>query len=98
MAAAASDLESKAKAAFVDDDFELAVDLYSQAIDVGPATADLYADRAQAHIKLGSYTGTCLPLSRTLLRLDSLAYVKICLEGVDEIEMFVCCSWRSRCV
>nr|CAB3473638.1 unnamed protein product [Digitaria exilis] len=53
---AASDLESKAKEAFVDDDFELAAELYTQAIDAGPATADLYADRAQAHIKLGNYT------------------------------------------
>uniref|UniRef100_A0A453F2Y5 Uncharacterized protein n=1 Tax=Aegilops tauschii subsp. strangulata TaxID=200361 RepID=A0A453F2Y5_AEGTS len=55
-AAAASDLESKAKEAFVDDDFELAAELYTQAIEAGPATAELYADRAQAHIKLGSYT------------------------------------------
>jgi suppressor of G2 allele of SKP1 len=55
-AAAASDLESKAKEAFVDDDFELAAELYNQAIEAGPATAELYADRAQAHIKLGSYT------------------------------------------
>uniref|UniRef100_J3L214 Uncharacterized protein n=1 Tax=Oryza brachyantha TaxID=4533 RepID=J3L214_ORYBR len=54
--AAASDLESKAKEAFVDDDFELAAELYTQAIDAGPATAELYADRAQAHIKLGNYT------------------------------------------
>ncbi|KAK3161329.1 hypothetical protein QOZ80_1BG0075800 [Eleusine coracana subsp. coracana] len=53
---AASDLASKAKEAFVDDDFELAADLYTQAIEAGPATADLYADRAQAHIKLGNYT------------------------------------------
>jgi len=54
---AASDLGGKAKEAFVDDDFELAAELYTQAIDTGPATADLYADRAQAHIKLGNYTG-----------------------------------------
>jgi suppressor of G2 allele of SKP1 len=53
---AASDLASKAKEAFVDDDFELAAELYTQAIDAGPATAELYADRAQAHIKLGNYT------------------------------------------
>ncbi|KAL5222104.1 hypothetical protein ABZP36_026817 [Zizania latifolia] len=55
-AAAALDLESKAKAAFVDDDFELAAELYTQAIEAAPATAELYADRAQAHIKLGNYT------------------------------------------
>ncbi|XP_010261391.1 PREDICTED: protein SGT1 homolog [Nelumbo nucifera] len=52
----ATDLEKKAKEAFVDDNFELAVDLYTQAIDMDPNNADLYADRAQANIKLKSYT------------------------------------------
>ena len=70
---AASDLGSKAKEAFVDDDFELAAELYTQAIDAGPATADLYADRAQAHIKLGNYTGKAAlfpyPASAPTLRL-----------------------------
>jgi hypothetical protein len=74
MAAAASDLESKAKEAFVDDDFELAADLYTQAIEVGPPTAELYADRAQAHIKLGSYTGECLPP----LRSPAARFVRLC--------------------
>uniref|UniRef100_A0A0E0GQI9 Uncharacterized protein n=1 Tax=Oryza nivara TaxID=4536 RepID=A0A0E0GQI9_ORYNI len=36
----------KAMAAFVDDDFELATELYTQAIEASPATAELYADRA----------------------------------------------------
>ncbi len=74
--AAASDLESKAKAAFVDDDFELAAELYTQAIEASPATAELYADRAQAHIKLGNYTGNpSLAISPFLpfLRLDWFA-------------------------
>lgn len=53
----ASDLEKKAKEAFVDDDFELAVDLYTQALELDPNNALLYADRAQAHIKLDSFTG-----------------------------------------
>ncbi|KAJ1704438.1 hypothetical protein LUZ63_004217 [Rhynchospora breviuscula] len=52
----ASDLEKKAKEAFVDDDFELAVDLYSQALELDPTNALLYADRAQAYIKLDSFT------------------------------------------
>jgi thioredoxin-like negative regulator of GroEL len=77
---AASDLASKAKEAFVDDDFELAAELYTQAIDAGPATAELYADRAQAHIKLGNYTGACpralprLPLAARAspVRFDSI--------------------------
>lgn len=50
----ASDLEAKAKEAFVDDHYELAVELLTQAIAISPS-AELYADRAQANIKLGSY-------------------------------------------
>ncbi|WCJ36739.1 hypothetical protein M5689_017920 [Euphorbia peplus] len=48
----ASDLERKAKEAFVDENFELAADLLTQAITLKPNTAELYADRAQANIKL----------------------------------------------
>ncbi|KAF8412187.1 hypothetical protein HHK36_000147 [Tetracentron sinense] len=53
----ASDLEKSAKEAFVDDNFDLAVDLYTQAIEMDPKNADLFADRAQANIKLKNYTG-----------------------------------------
>ncbi|CAI0402979.1 unnamed protein product [Linum tenue] len=52
----ASDLENKAKEAFIDDHFQLAADLYSQAIDLNPKSAELFADRAQANIKLGNLT------------------------------------------
>ncbi|KAJ0986305.1 hypothetical protein J5N97_004661 [Dioscorea zingiberensis] len=52
----ATDLEKRAKAAFVDDDFELAAELYGQAIDLDPNNADLFADRAQANIKRESFT------------------------------------------
>ncbi|KAJ3683088.1 hypothetical protein LUZ60_013315 [Juncus effusus] len=52
----ASDLERKAKEAFVDDDFELAVELYTQALELDPSSAILFADRAQAYIKLDSFT------------------------------------------
>ncbi|KAK5785536.1 hypothetical protein PVK06_040130 [Gossypium arboreum] len=54
--AMASDLETKAKEAFIDDHFELALDLYSQAIQLNPKNAELYADRAQANIKLNNLT------------------------------------------
>ncbi|KAE8664037.1 Protein SGT1-like protein [Hibiscus syriacus] len=50
----ASALETKAKEAFIDDHFELALDLYSQAIEQNPKQAELYADRAQANIKLNN--------------------------------------------
>ncbi|KAL6581483.1 Cochaperone protein [Orobanche minor] len=53
---ASSDLEAKAKEAFIDDHFELAVDLYSQAIALSPNNAELFADRAQANIKLQNFT------------------------------------------
>lgn len=54
----ASDFETRAKEAFIDDHFELAVELYSQAIDINPKSAELLADRAQAHIKLKNFTGS----------------------------------------
>ena len=53
----ASDLEVKAKEAFVEDHFELAVELLSQAITLDPLKPEFYADRAQAHIKLNNFTG-----------------------------------------
>nr|GLL28195.1 protein SGT1 homolog [Ipomoea trifida] len=52
----ASDLEHKAKQAFIDDHFELAVDLYTQAIGMSPNNAELFSDRAQANIKLQNFT------------------------------------------
>lgn len=63
----ASDLEAKAKEAFVEDHFELAVDLLSQAINLEPNKAELYADRAQGNIKLNNLTGTLsLPSFKSL--------------------------------
>lgn len=53
----ATELAEKAKEAFVDDNFQLAADLYSKAIDLNPKSADLFADRAQANIKLHNFTG-----------------------------------------
>ncbi|KAI9160299.1 hypothetical protein LWI28_006951 [Acer negundo] len=52
----ATDLKERAMDAFVDDHLELAVDLYSQAIAISPTNAELFADRAQANIKLKNLT------------------------------------------
>lgn len=52
----ASDLEKKAKEAFIDDHFELAVSLYTEAINISPKSPDLYVDRAQANIKSNNFT------------------------------------------
>ncbi|GFP93725.1 protein sgt1 homolog [Phtheirospermum japonicum] len=54
---ASSDLETQAKEAFIADHFELAADLYSQAIALSPNNPELFADRAQANIKLQNFTG-----------------------------------------
>ncbi|XP_047342832.1 protein SGT1 homolog isoform X2 [Impatiens glandulifera] len=62
----ALNLENKAKEAFIDDHFELAVDLYSQAIEMSPKNAELFADRAQANIKLGSYTEAVADANRAI--------------------------------
>lgn len=56
----AKELAAKAKEAFVDDDFDVAVDLYSKAIDLDPKCAEFFADRAQANIKLENFTGNFL--------------------------------------
>ncbi|ESW30529.1 hypothetical protein PHAVU_002G160300 [Phaseolus vulgaris] len=52
----AKELEKKAKEAFFDDDFSLAVDFYSEAVQLDPNDAHLFADRAQAYIKLNAFT------------------------------------------
>lgn len=58
----AKELADKAKEAFVDDDFDVSVDFYSKAIDLDPNCAEFFADRAQAYIKLESFTGNFLLL------------------------------------
>ncbi|XP_068666801.1 protein SGT1 homolog B-like [Aristolochia californica] len=60
------DLEKRAKEAFVDDNFELAIDLYSQALEMDPKKADLFADRAQANIKLRNYTEAVADANRAI--------------------------------
>ncbi len=62
----ASDLERKAKDAFVDDHFELAVDLYTQAIELNPNHAELYADRSQANIKFENFTEAVADAQRAI--------------------------------
>ncbi|KAJ4846409.1 Cochaperone protein [Turnera subulata] len=62
----ASDLEKRAREAFIDDYFELAVDLYTQAIAINPNNAELYTDRAQAHIKLNLLTEAVVDANRAI--------------------------------
>uniref|UniRef100_A0A1D1YXX0 Protein SGT1 homolog n=1 Tax=Anthurium amnicola TaxID=1678845 RepID=A0A1D1YXX0_9ARAE len=67
----ASDLKEKAKEAFVDDNFVLAAELYTQALDMDPKNADLLADRAQANIKLKGFTEAVADANRAI-ELDPL--------------------------
>lgn len=79
----ASDLEQKAKEAFIDDHFELALELYNQAIDLNPNYAELYADRAQANIKLNNLTGNIgMPIFSTVLFLFILLLVILFLAKI----------------
>ncbi|KAJ8471471.1 hypothetical protein OPV22_025814 [Ensete ventricosum] len=62
----ATDLGKSAKEAFVDDNFDLALDLYSQALDLEPGNADILADRAQANLKLGNFTEAVADANRAI--------------------------------
>ncbi|CAI5532009.1 unnamed protein product [Closterium sp. Naga37s-1] len=53
---AAAELAAKGDAQFVDEDYDAAVDLYTQAISANGATETLLCKRAAAHIKLENYT------------------------------------------
>ena len=67
----ASDLKQRATDAFFDDHLELALDLYSQAIAISPENAELYADRAQANLKLNNLTEAVSDAKRAI-ELDPL--------------------------
>ncbi|KAG2675702.1 hypothetical protein I3760_12G017700 [Carya illinoinensis] len=68
-----SDLERKAREAFIDDHFELAEQLYSQAIALDPTRAELFADRAQANLKLNNFTEAVADANRAIEMDPSLA-------------------------
>ncbi|XP_014519304.1 protein SGT1 homolog A [Vigna radiata var. radiata] len=69
----AKELERKAKEAFFDDDFALAVDFYSEAIKLDPKDANLFADRAQAHIKLNAFTEAVSDANNAIMLNPSLS-------------------------
>ncbi|XP_045814032.1 protein SGT1 homolog B-like [Trifolium pratense] len=69
----AEEFENKAKEAFFDDDFSVAVDLYSLAIDLDPNNPNLFADRAQSYIKLNSFTEAVSDANKAILLNPTLA-------------------------
>ncbi|KAH8965276.1 hypothetical protein BDL97_04G109500 [Sphagnum fallax] len=52
----AEELEKKGNAAFVDEDFEEAVNLYTKALALDSTNASVYISRAAAHVKLENFT------------------------------------------
>jgi len=62
----AEDLAKKANEAFVDEDFEKAVDLYSQAIRLDSSNAMFFVNRAQANIKLENFTDAVADANRAI--------------------------------
>ena len=57
----------------MDDDFALAADCYSEAINLDPSNPLLYADRAQAHIKLQNFTEAVSDANKAIQLSPSLA-------------------------
>lgn len=93
----ASELAEKAKEAFVDDDFKLAVDLYSKAIDFSPTSADFFADRAQANIKLNNLTGTVYLLCDFLTVVYSRRGELSCFFSKNKKKSKFCNFWLKIC-
>ncbi|XP_050387803.1 protein SGT1 homolog [Argentina anserina] len=77
----ASDLEKQAKEAFIDDHFELAVDLYTQAISLDPNNSELYSDRAQANIKSGNLTEAVADANKAI-ELDASLFKAYMRKGI----------------
>jgi tetratricopeptide (TPR) repeat protein len=88
----ASDLEKQAKEAFIDDHFELAVDLYTQAIDLNPNSAELFAERAQANIKLNNFTGLLLSLSFPPFRFRAFCFQGLTRCAIRYFDSMIFCN------
>ncbi|XP_061996667.1 protein SGT1 homolog B [Rosa rugosa] len=82
----ASDLEKQVKEAFMDDHFELAVDLYTQAIAVDPNNPELYSDRAQANIKAKNFTEAVADANKAI-ELDESLYKAYLRKGIACLEL-----------
>ncbi|XP_020969407.1 protein SGT1 homolog A-like [Arachis ipaensis] len=74
----AKELENNAQEAFLDDDFALAADYYSEAINLDPNNPLLYANRAQAHIKLQNFTEVVSDANKAIQLSPSLAKAYFC--------------------
>mmetsp|Transcript_17207 Transcript_17207/g.35191 ORF Transcript_17207/g.35191 Transcript_17207/m.35191 type:complete len:363 (+) Transcript_17207:78-1166(+) len=62
----ATKLANEANAAFVDEDFDTALDLYSQAISIAPQSADMLVSRAAVHLKLDDFTSAIADTNKAI--------------------------------
>jgi suppressor of G2 allele of SKP1 len=62
----AEDIEKRGHAAFVDEDYEEAVNLYTEALALEPANATVLSSRAAAHTKLENYTDAVADANRAI--------------------------------
>jgi len=62
----AAELANQANSVFVDEDYDNALDLYSQAVAVAPACADLYVARAQVHLKKDDFTSAFIDANKAI--------------------------------
>jgi suppressor of G2 allele of SKP1 len=59
---------NKANAAFVDENFTEALELYNTAIEMDPTNAEYYVKRAACHYRLKQFTGTDLKFDKMTLQ------------------------------
>ncbi|KAI6696573.1 hypothetical protein NL676_016692 [Syzygium grande] len=62
----ASDLSRHAVGAYLEEDYEIAVELFTRAISLSPKDAQLFTNRAQAHLMLGNFTEAVADASRAI--------------------------------
>ncbi|XP_050230582.1 protein SGT1 homolog B-like [Mercurialis annua] len=82
----AEELAENAKEAIIDDDFQLAIDLYSKALDLEPTNPNFFADRAQANIKLNNFTEAVADTNKAI-ELDPLMAKAFLRKGIACIKL-----------
>ncbi|GAQ83404.1 SGT1B homolog [Klebsormidium nitens] len=62
----ATELERKGNALFVDEDYDAALECYTQGVEMDPGNASLYASRAAAHLKLENFLDAIVDANKAI--------------------------------
>ena len=62
----AAELANEANSLFVDEDYDTALELYSDAVAAAPTCADLYVARAQVHLKKDDFTSAIADANKAI--------------------------------